>query len=236
MINKPAARPRGHAVARPLERGVRRHCGASNCDCLCKTQPQCGQCTANRYRGNLAALRLQRRRNYGHRSEQAFRRRRDRKTGSLARSFTPSVCLVARRFTHVARSASTCIRPRPLCGRCFCDVSSSHRSSDGRGGVAHVFDLAHEIQVRALCRLTFELSGRRRQDARPGLAKMYRVSPDRAWWPAVGAPLERRVRRHSLTNRQVRPYRQRPAGSPCSEGGCQRQEARRADTEHEAEA
>ena len=42
--------------------------------------------------------------------------------------------------------------------------------------------------------LTFELSGRRRQDARPGLAKMYRVPPDRAWWPAVGAPLERRVR------------------------------------------
>ena len=44
--------------------------------------------------------------------------------------------------------------------------------------------------------LTFELSGRQRQDARPGLAKMYRVPPDRAWWPAVGAPLERGVRRH----------------------------------------
>ncbi len=47
-----------------------------------------------------------------------------------------------------------------------------------------------------LCRLTFELSGRRRQDARPGLVKMYRVPPDRAWWPAVGAPLERGVRQH----------------------------------------
>ena len=46
------------------------------------------------------------------------------------------------------------------------------------------------------CALTFELSGRRRQDARPGLAKMYRVPPDRAWWPAVGAPLERGVRHH----------------------------------------
>jgi len=44
------------------------------------------------------------------------------------------------------------------------------------------------------CGLTFELSARRRQDARPGLAKMYRVPPDRAWWPAVGAPLERGVR------------------------------------------
>ena len=46
----------------------------------------------------------------------------------------------------------------------------------------------------ALRGLTFELSGRRRQDARPGLAKMYRVPPDRAWWPAVGAPFERGVR------------------------------------------
>ena len=46
--------------------------------------------------------------------------------------------------------------------------------------------------------LTFELSGRRRQGARPGLAKMYRVPPDRAWWPAVGAPLERGVRHHSF--------------------------------------
>jgi len=45
--------------------------------------------------------------------------------------------------------------------------------------------------------LTFELSGRQRQDARPGLAKMYRVPPDRAWWPAVGAPLERGVRPES---------------------------------------
>ena len=44
-------------------------------------------------------------------------------------------------------------------------------------------------------RLTFELSGRRRQGARPGLATMYRVPPDRAWRPAVGAPLERGVRR-----------------------------------------
>jgi hypothetical protein len=45
-----------------------------------------------------------------------------------------------------------------------------------------------------LCCLTFELSGRQRQATRPGLAKMYRVPPDRAWGPAVGAPLERGVR------------------------------------------
>ena len=45
-------------------------------------------------------------------------------------------------------------------------------------------------------RLTFELSGLQRQDARPGLVKMYTVPPDRAWWPAVVAPLERGVRPH----------------------------------------
>jgi hypothetical protein len=49
----------------------------------------------------------------------------------------------------------------------------------------------------ALWGLTFELSGRQRQDARPGRAKMYRVPPDWAWWPAVGAPLERGVRPHA---------------------------------------
>ena len=46
----------------------------------------------------------------------------------------------------------------------------------------------------ALRCLTFEVSRRRRWDARPGLAKMYRVPPARAWWPAVGAPLDRGVR------------------------------------------
>ena len=54
----------------------------------------------------------------------------------------------------------------------------------------------HQLVFRCL---TFELSGRRRQDARPGLAKMYRVPPDRAWWRAVGAPLERGVRAHWAT-------------------------------------
>ena len=48
--------------------------------------------------------------------------------------------------------------------------------------------------------LTFELSGRRRQDARPGPVKMYRVPPDRAWWPAVGAPVERGVRHRGFTD------------------------------------
>ena len=47
----------------------------------------------------------------------------------------------------------------------------------------HDFVLALSAGRFSLIRgLTFELSGRRRQDARPGLAKMYRVPPDRAWW------------------------------------------------------
>ena len=47
-----------------------------------------------------------------------------------------------------------------------------------------------------LCGLTFELSGRRRQDARARAVKMHRVPQAGPWWPAVGAPLERGVRRH----------------------------------------
>lgn len=46
-----------------------------------------------------------------------------------------------------------------------------------------------------LC-LTFDLTGRQRQNARPGLAKMYRVPLDLAWSLAVGVPLERVVRLH----------------------------------------
>ena len=53
-----------------------------------------------------------------------------------------------------------------------------------------------------LCSLTFELSGSQRWDARPGLWKM-RHATDRAWWPAVGAPLERGVRLH-ITNMTLR--------------------------------
>jgi hypothetical protein len=43
-----------------------------------------------------------------------------------------------------------------------------------------------------------ELTGRQREDARPGPQTMYRAPAARAWWPAVGAPVERPVRRRSL--------------------------------------
>ena len=72
---------------------------------------------------------------------------------------------------------------------------------------AAVLGLRHERGkgVHFLCGLTFELRGRQRRDARPGLAKMYRVPPDRAWWPAVSAPLERGVRRRWGGAGQARP-------------------------------
>jgi hypothetical protein len=49
------------------------------------------------------------------------------------------------------------------------------------------------------CRLTFELSGRRRRAAARRPVKMYRVPPAGGRRPAVGAPLERGVRPHSFT-------------------------------------
>ena len=42
-----------------------------------------------------------------------------------------------------------------------------------------------------------KLTGRRRQDARLGPQTMHRVPAARAWWPAVGAPVERKVRPNS---------------------------------------
>ena len=41
--------------------------------------------------------------------------------------------------------------------------------------------------------LTFELTGSQRQDARPD-ERMICPAAGRAWWPAVGAPVERGVR------------------------------------------
>ena len=44
-----------------------------------------------------------------------------------------------------------------------------------------------------LRRLTFEVTWRRRRDARPGLRKMYSVPAARAWWHAVGSQVDRVV-------------------------------------------
>ena len=49
-----------------------------------------------------------------------------------------------------------------------------------------------------MCCLTFELSRHQRCDARARVAKMYRVPPAGPAWHAVGARLERGVRRRAL--------------------------------------
>ena len=61
--------------------------------------------------------------------------------------------------------------------------------------VAALPQKAQVLEDMYWCGLTFELRRDRRKDARPGLAKMYRVPPGRAWWLAVGPRLERGVRR-----------------------------------------
>ena len=66
-------------------------------------------------------------------------------------------------------------------------------------------ELAGLFGFRQLRGLTFELSGRQRQDASARAVKMYRVPPTGRWRPAVGAPLERRVRPHMLVQRTPGP-------------------------------
>ena len=56
-------------------------------------------------------------------------------------------------------------------------------------------DMVRQSLVRDLA---FELSRRRRQDARARAVKIHRVPQAGPWWPVVGAPLERGVRPHSL--------------------------------------
>ena len=64
------------------------------------------------------------------------------------------------------------------------------------GAAASIADRTHCLA--GSCGLTFELSGRRRQDARARAEKMYTVPQAGPWWPAVGAPLERKVRPQCL--------------------------------------
>ena len=55
------------------------------------------------------------------------------------------------------------------------------------------FDVARKTST--MCRLTFEVSGRQRRGAEPALQKMRYCTVARAWRNAVGAPLDRGVRR-----------------------------------------
>ena len=94
------------------------------------------------------------------------------------------------------RGVSLFVALNPLTSQAVTHSRSFGFRSAGASGVGLVHDGAGQASL--VCGLTFELSGGQRQGARPGLAKMYRVPPDRAWWPAVGAPLERGVRPHWL--------------------------------------
>ena len=74
-------------------------------------------------------------------------------------------------------------------------TNARHATDSGLRGMARRSDGRDAACTQCILNWpNVELSGRRRQDARPGLATMYRVPPDRAWRLAVGAPLERRVR------------------------------------------
>ena len=77
-------------------------------------------------------------------------------------------------------------------GRVHASVSGARASSATTAGRSHEIPM----NLYSEC-LTFELSGRRRQDARARAEKMYTVPRTGPWWPAVGAPLERGVRRQS---------------------------------------
>ena len=77
----------------------------------------------------------------------------------------------------------------------FC---ARHGKTRGRSSRRRTYPgSATSARRRVLWGLTFELSGSRRRDARPTLWKMRRTT-GRAWWPAVGAPLERGVRQHCV--------------------------------------
>ena len=58
-----------------------------------------------------------------------------------------------------------------------------------------------------------ELTGRRRMDARPARCMMNQGAA-RAWWPAVGAPVERPVRRHRVHFRRISSLKARAASVP----------------------
>ena len=83
-------------------------------------------------------------------------------------------------------------RMPPNCIATMLSVGTTASQCTALGGWLSAAKLV-ELVCLHLRGLTFELSERQRWDARPGLWKM-RHATDRAWWLAVGAPLERGVR------------------------------------------
>ena len=143
--------------------------------------------------------------------------RRDREhSPPSSRSCAKSARLRLRRVARldldeadVRTSRLPCLQDR-VALRLFCHSSESPRCRVLRDLSCCIW-MSRRCWHRGTLRgLTFELTGRQRQDAKPGLAKMYRVPPDRAWWPAVGAPVERGVRPRRAELRAL--YAHWPAG------------------------
>jgi len=80
----------------------------------------------------------------------------------------------------------------PWLTRCLVFGGNCRRSGDGE----HLYC--------GVCWLTFELSGRQRQDDRARAVKMHRVQQTGHWRPADGAPLERGVMHQPTPRRKVK--------------------------------
>ena len=80
------------------------------------------------------------------------------------------------------------------CRPCIPDAASASKRSTSSLATTGGAWLRTAAEV-SLWGLTFEVSGRRRQDAKPARCRINHNSA-RAWWPAGGAPLDRGVRPH----------------------------------------
>ena len=76
-------------------------------------------------------------------------------------------------------------------------IDSTLGAAGEREGGFWRFDCCGHEEVWGLRRLTFELTGPRRQDALARAEKMYRVPQLGPRWPAVAGPVERGVRHRS---------------------------------------
>jgi hypothetical protein len=88
------------------------------------------------------------------------------------------------------------MEPHALGGRTCSDSGRPTSSAGEPRSELRRKDTIRRALWQSLRSLALERSGSRRQDARPELTELYRVSPEQAWWRAVGAPPERGARPH----------------------------------------
>ena len=195
MYSVPPAGPAWHAVGARLERGVR-HCGVDYRQ-ICR---RCHGQNANDIVGALtwrggslsSCIGVFRRGGPSCKQELCAFVSKELMRGH-SRSWTPGLRCVFRGGAG-AEHGTDCMQNQNACRspRLVLTVWVALVFKDDRGEKSQ-----HEWTGGRFWRcLTFELSGRRRQDARARAEKMYRVPQAGRWWSAVGAPLERGVRRH----------------------------------------